>query len=87
MENLLLVLDEIDDVFSTLGLIWRPIASFVAAVMLFVGTGFMFFNAPWIAEIIGLALIAMGGVEFIRQRRLASEADDNSSVAVSITSR
>ena len=81
MENLLLVLDELDDVFSTLGLIWRPILSFVIAVALFVGTGFVFFRAPWLAEIIGLTLIALGGLELLRQRRHAREPEEASEPA------
>lgn len=76
MENLLLILDELDDVYSTLGLIWRPILSFAVAVALFIGTGFLFLRAPWLAEIIGLALILLGGLEFIRQRRVARDADE-----------
>jgi uncharacterized membrane protein len=87
MENLLLVLDEIDDVFSTLGLIWRPILSFVVAVALFVGTGFVFFSAPWVAEIIGLSLIALGGLEFIRQRRVARDSEQETAAPVSAASR
>ena len=87
MENLLLVFDEIDDVFSTLGLIWRPILSFVIAAALFVGTGFVFFSAPWLAEAIGAALIAIGGLEFIRQRRASRDAGDEIAETVSATSR
>jgi uncharacterized membrane protein len=86
MENLLLVLDELDDVYSTLGLIWRPILSFLAAVALFVGTVFLFFSAPWLAEIIGLTLIALGGLELLRQRRLARDAETVSE-PVSVISR
>ena len=71
MEDLLLVLDEIDDVFSTVGLIWRPIASFVAAVAMFVATGFVFISFPLAAELLAVALVSVGLLEMLRQRRLS----------------
>jgi len=70
VENLLLVFDEIDDVFSTVGLIWRPIVSFLSAVALFVATGFVFYRFPLAAEILAVGLVGIGLLEMLRQRRL-----------------
>ena len=70
MENLLLVFDEIDDVFSTIGLVWRPIVSFLMAVCLFVATGFVFYRFPLAAEILAIGLVSVGLFEMFRQRRL-----------------
>ena len=70
MENLLLVLDEIDDVFSTIGLVWRPIVSFLAAVALFVATGFLFITLPVVVEVMAFCLVTAGLIDFIRQRRV-----------------
>jgi hypothetical protein len=68
MENLLLVFDEIDDLFSMFGLVWRPIVSFVAAVALFVATGFVFFTFPVTATILAFSLVSVGLLEMVRQR-------------------
>jgi hypothetical protein len=69
MENLLLVLDEIDDLFSTLGLVWRPVVSFLSAVAMFVVTGFIFLTIPMAAEILAIALVSLGLLDMLRQRR------------------
>jgi O-antigen ligase len=74
VENLLLVFDEIDDVFSTVGLIWRPIVSFLVAVALFVATGFVFVTFPVAAEILAVGLVGVGLLETLRQRR-ANQVD------------
>lgn len=70
MEDLLLVFDEIDDVFSTVGLIWRPVVSFLVAVALFVATGFVFITFPIAAEMLAVGLVGAGLLEMVRQRRL-----------------
>ena len=70
MEDLLLVFDEIDDVYSTLGLVWRPIASFLAAVAVFVATGFVFVAMPVLTEVLAIGLVGTGLLEMLRQRRL-----------------
>jgi multisubunit Na+/H+ antiporter MnhG subunit len=70
VEDLLLVFDEIDDVFSTVGLIWRPVVSFLVAVALFVATGFVFITFPIAAEMLAVGLVGAGLLEMVRQRRL-----------------
>jgi multisubunit Na+/H+ antiporter MnhG subunit len=70
VEDLLLVFDEIDDVFSTVGLIWRPVVSFLVAVALFVATGFVFITFPVTAEMLAVGLVGAGLLEMVRQRRL-----------------
>jgi len=75
MENLLLVLDEIDDLFSMAGLIWRPVVSFLCALTLFIATGFIFLTTPFTAEIIAVALMSVGLLEMVRQRRQNKVAD------------
>ena len=81
MENLLLVLDEIDDLFSMAASVWRPVVSFLCAVALFIATGFVFLTIPLTAEIIAVALVSVGLLEMLRQRRLnqAAEATDQDS--------
>jgi len=76
VEDLLLVFDEIDDVFSTVGLIWRPIVSFLVAVSLFVATGFVFITFPTAAEMLVVGLVGWGLLEMVRQRRL-NQASEN----------
>ena len=78
MENLLLVLDEIDDLFSMAGLIWRPVVSFLSAVALFIATGFVFLTIPLTAEIIAVALVSVGLLEMLRKRRLSQAAEAKS---------
>lgn len=75
MEDLLLVLDEIDDLYSMAGLIWRPLVSFLCAVALFIATGFVFLAAPFTAEIIAAALVSLGVFEMLRQRRQNQAVD------------
>jgi hypothetical protein len=70
VENLLLVFDEIDDLFSTVGLIWRPIVSFLGALATFIATGFVFLSFPLAAEFLAVALVSIGVLEMLRQRRL-----------------
>jgi multisubunit Na+/H+ antiporter MnhG subunit len=74
VENLLLVFDEIDDLFSTVGLIWRPVASFLAAVALFIATGFVFLTSPLTAELLAVGLVGAGLFEMLRQRHLSQSA-------------
>ena len=69
MEDLLLVIDEIDDLYSTAGLIWRPVVSFLCAVALFVATGFVFLTIPIVAEILAVVLVSLGLLQMLRQRR------------------
>jgi len=69
MENLLLVLDEIDDLYAMAGLVWRPVVSFLSAVALFLATGFIFLTIPMTAEILALGLIGWGLFEYVRERR------------------
>jgi hypothetical protein len=73
VEDLLLVLDEIDDVYSTIGLLWRPIASFVAAVAVFVATGFLFMAMPVLTEVLAIGLVSTGLIGMLRQRRLQAQ--------------
>jgi lipopolysaccharide export LptBFGC system permease protein LptF len=80
MENLLLVLDEIDDLFSMFGLIWRPFVSLVFAVALFVATGFIFVTLPKTVEIVAIALVGFGLLDMVRQR-LQSQATANARAA------
>jgi hypothetical protein len=56
-------------VFSTVGLIWRPIVSFLAAVALFAATGFVFITFPIAAEMLAVGLVGLGLLEMVRQRR------------------
>jgi hypothetical protein len=72
VEDILLVFDEIDDVFSTVGLLWRPIVSFLAAVALFVATGFIFLTIPLAAEVLAVGLVSLGLLEMLRQRHIGS---------------
>jgi hypothetical protein len=72
VEDLLLVFDEIDDVFSTVGLLWRPIVSFLAAVAMFVATGFIFLTNPLAAEMLAVGLVSLGLLEMLRQRHIGS---------------
>jgi ABC-type transport system involved in cytochrome bd biosynthesis fused ATPase/permease subunit len=71
MENLLLVWDEIDDVFSSLRAMWPSIASFLTAVAAFTATGLLSFYAP--VTVIGLAmtLLLAGLVLRLKDRELA----------------
>jgi TRAP-type mannitol/chloroaromatic compound transport system permease large subunit len=66
------VFDEIDDVFSTVGLLWRPIVSFLAAVAMFVATGFVFLTNPLAAEMLAVGLVSLGLLEMLRQRHIGS---------------
>jgi hypothetical protein len=72
VENLLLLWDELDDVFGVVGLVWRSVASLLVAVSLFVATGFLFVRMPVLAAVgtctilgAGLALVTL---DAIRQR-------------------
>jgi hypothetical protein len=76
MENLLLVLDELDDLVAMAGLLWRPIASFLLAVTLFVATGFVFYSMPILAELAALGLVTLGVIDSIRERNQARVAPD-----------
>ena len=69
MENFLLLLDEIDDLVAMAGALWRPIASFLIAVVLFFATGFVFYSIPLLAEVIALGLVILGVVDTFRERR------------------
>jgi hypothetical protein len=68
MENFLLLFDELDDLYSTMGLIWRPIASLLFACFLFAATGFIFIAAPMMAQWLGVALVGIGLLELVRKR-------------------
>jgi hypothetical protein len=72
MEDLLLVFDELDDAFAVLGLVWRSIVSFVAATAAFVGTGFLFLKAPFTLTFIAAALLSLGLIDAIRDRRISA---------------
>ena len=72
MEDLLLVLDEIDDLFSMVAAKWQSIVSFITALALFAFTGFVFLTIPIAAEILALGLIGWGGFEYMRERRTAA---------------
>ena len=71
VEDFLLVFDEIDDLYSTVGLIWRQIVSFLVAVALFIATGFVFITFPTAAEMLVVGLVGLGLLEMVRQRRLS----------------
>jgi len=77
MENLLLVFDELDDVYAMVGLVWRPIVSFLAAIAAFLATGFLFLKAPFMLTFIAAALLSLGLIDAVRSRReaLASRSD------------
>ena len=68
MENFLLLLDELDDLIAMVGALWRPITSFLIAVVLFIATGFVFYNIPVLAEVIALGLVALGVIDTFRER-------------------
>jgi hypothetical protein len=72
MEDFLLVFDELDDVYAMLGLVWRSIVSFLAATAAFVGTGFLFLKAPFILTFVAAALLSLGLIDAIRDRRQIS---------------
>jgi hypothetical protein len=74
MENFLLLLDEIDDLVAMAGALWRPVAGFLAAVALFVGTGFVFYNVPLLAEGLALLLVTLGLIDTFRERRTVAIA-------------
>jgi Flp pilus assembly protein protease CpaA len=74
MEDLLLVLDEIDDVFSMIASKWHSIVSFLAAVALFLFTGFVFLTMPMTAIALAAGLIGWGTYEYVRERRVAARA-------------
>ena len=80
MEDFLLVFDEIDDLYSTVGLIWRPIVSFLAVVILFVATGFVFITFPVAGEMLAVGLVGAGLLEMVRQRRINHENEVGSRV-------
>ena len=72
MEDLLLVLDEIDDLFAMVGSIWRPVASFLLAVAAFVATGFLFLRVPLLLAFLAATLISLGVLDELRNRRQLS---------------
>jgi hypothetical protein len=74
MENFLLVLDELDDLYAMAGLVWRPVVSFLAAVLLFVATGFVFYAMPMTVAVLSFVLVAAGIFESIRRRRAEQAA-------------
>jgi hypothetical protein len=69
MEDLLLVLDEIDDLFSIVAMKWRSVASFLIATLMFIATGFLFLSMPITVEVIAFALVGLGLVNMVRERR------------------
>ena len=69
MEDLLLVFDELDDVYAMVGLVWRPIVSFLVAVAAFVGTGLLFLKAPIVLTFVAAALLSLGLIDTVRARR------------------
>jgi len=71
MENLLLVFDELDDVYAMVGLVWRPIISFLAAVAAFLATGFLFLKAPIALTFVAAAFLSLGLIDAVRTRRQA----------------
>ncbi|MBC7983566.1 MAG: hypothetical protein H7Y02_06905 [Candidatus Obscuribacterales bacterium] len=74
MENLLLVLDEIDDVFAMLGLVWRSIFSFLLAIAAFVATGFVFLKIPFVVAFLAVTLLILGGIDELRSRQMSQPA-------------
>jgi hypothetical protein len=70
MENLLLVWDEIDDLFSMTAAIWRPIASFLLALAAFIATGFVYLSAPMTVAAVAAVLLLIGYVQELKERRL-----------------
>lgn len=69
MEDFLLLFDELDDLFAIAGALWRPVASFVIAILLFVATGFVFYSMPMLAEAIAFVLVVLGVISTFRERR------------------
>jgi hypothetical protein len=74
MEDLLLVLDEIDDMFSMIASKWHSIVSFLTAVAMFAFTGFVFLTIPFVAGSLAAGLIGWGMFEYVRERRVAARA-------------
>jgi hypothetical protein len=72
MENLLLIWDEIDDLFSMVGAIWRPIASFALALAAFIATGFVYLYAPLTVAVVAAVLLLVGFAQELKDRRLRS---------------
>jgi uncharacterized membrane protein YesL len=73
MEDLLLVFDELDDVYAMVGLVWRSVASFLMAVAAFVGTGFLFLKVPVILTFVAAAFLSLGLIDAVRDRRQAHQ--------------
>lgn len=71
MENLLLIFDELDDFYAMVGLVWRPILSFLCAAALFVLTGFIFYRMPMTVGLVGASLLTLGLIDAARERRPA----------------
>jgi hypothetical protein len=69
MENLLLVFDELDDVYAMVGLVWRSVMSFIVAIAAFVLTGFLFLKMPFTITFVAAALLSLGTLDALRARR------------------
>jgi hypothetical protein len=68
MENLLLVLDELDDLFAMAGAVSRSVFSFLLAVAAFVATGFIALKIPLVVAFVAAALIILGSIDLLRTR-------------------
>ncbi len=74
MENLLLVFDELDDLFAMAGSVWRSALSMLLAVAAFVATGFVFLRMPYVVSSIAAVLLILGAIDALRQRRATTSS-------------
>jgi hypothetical protein len=80
MEDFLLLFDELDDLIAMVGALWRPVAGFLLAVLLFVATGFVFYSMPMLAEAIAFVLVSLGVIDTFRERKQSAAAVRESNV-------
>ena len=76
MEDFLLLFDELDDLFAIAGALWRPVVSFLLAVLLFIATGFIFYSMPMLAEAIAFVLVVLGVITTFRERQVVDAKTD-----------
>lgn len=68
MEIFLLLLDDLDDMAGAMRMLWRPIVSFLTALVLFAATGYWVIHMPFIAILLlGAALLLLFTVQARRR--------------------
>lgn len=68
MEIFLLLLDDLDDMAGSMRMLWRPIASFLTALVLFAATGYWVIHMPLLAILLlGASLLLLFAVQTRRR--------------------